>query len=71
MKPKDMGTFSVDVVAGLPSETDALGTAYYETTFEVAKSTLDTEAGVDALFEVAKQAMKELIDGKIVMQEQS
>jgi hypothetical protein len=70
VKPKDMGTFSVDVLAGLPSEEDAMGTKYFETTFEVAKSTLETEEGIKALFEVAQHAMNDLLNGKVVLQEQ-
>ena len=70
VRPKDMGNFTIDVIAGLPSETDALGTSYYETTFTIAKSAIEGEEGIDALFEVAKEAMKELMAGKVVLSEQ-
>lgn len=65
IKPLDTLTFSVDVIAGLPSEEATLGVQYYETTLSVAKSTLEGEEGIHALFEVAKQTLKELIDGKV------
>jgi hypothetical protein len=65
IKPLDSSTFSVDVIAGLPNDEATLGVQYYETTLSVAKSALEGEIGIDALFEAAKQTLKELIDGKV------